>query len=204
MRRGGLLLFEVQTSSYPTYIRIDLLPRRDPPGMTPATNPFAVLSFIVAPAVLTNASSVLAMSTTNRLARAVDRARELSKQLEETTDLSSPKAARRVRELDTAERRTLMLLIALRSFYIALGCFASATLFSLLGAVLAPLGVGFVIEGLQLIAVAAGLAALAAIMHGSTMLIHDTRLAVRVVQERADLVRARIAAGTTPERPPLT
>ena len=47
-------------------------------------NPFAVLSLIVAPAILTNASSVLIMNTSNRLARGADRARELSKQLEET------------------------------------------------------------------------------------------------------------------------
>jgi len=58
--------------------------------MDPQVNPFAVLSLIVAPAVLTNASSVLAMSTSNRLARAVDRARELSKQLEEAGELFSP------------------------------------------------------------------------------------------------------------------
>jgi hypothetical protein len=41
------------------------------------TNPFAVLSLIVAPAILTNASCVLVMSTSNRLARVVDRARNL-------------------------------------------------------------------------------------------------------------------------------
>ena len=52
-------------------------------------NPFAVLSLIVAPAILTNASSVLIMSTSNRLARGADRARELSKQLEGTDDLST-------------------------------------------------------------------------------------------------------------------
>jgi len=52
------------------------------------SNPFAILSLIVAPAILTNATSVLVMSTSNRLARGVDRARELSKQLEGTTDFS--------------------------------------------------------------------------------------------------------------------
>src|SRR5919198_1449450 len=110
--------------------------------MDPQSNPFAVLSFIVAPAVLTNASSVLAMSTSNRLARAVDRARELSRQLEAAAELSSPEAARRLRELAATERRTLMLLAALRSFYIALGSFASAALISLLGAVLVSMGAG--------------------------------------------------------------
>jgi len=53
--------------------------------MDPHSNPFAVLSLIVAPAILTNAASVLAMSTSNRLARAVDRARELARQLEDTS-----------------------------------------------------------------------------------------------------------------------
>src|SRR5256886_17014072 len=82
--------------------------------MDPSVNPFAVLSLIVAPAILTNASSVLAMSTSNRLARAVDRARELSKQLEEAADLSSPEATRRLGELSAAEDRAMRLLGALR------------------------------------------------------------------------------------------
>src|SRR5713101_3155713 len=110
--------------------------------MDPPVNPFAVLSLIVAPAVLTNASSVLVMSTSNRLARAVDRARELSKQLEEAGDLTSSEAVRRLRELAATEQRSLMLLVALRSFYVALGSFASATLVSLLGAVMVPMGAG--------------------------------------------------------------
>src|SRR2546425_12010572 len=99
--------------------------------MDPSVNPFAVLSLIVAPAVLTNASSVLILSTSNRLARAVDRARELSRQLEEAVEFSSSEPARRLRELTATERRTLMLLAALRGFYIALGSFASAALVSL-------------------------------------------------------------------------
>src|SRR6476469_6324205 len=104
---------------------------RSPALMDPHSNPFAVLSLIVAPAILTNASSVLAMSTTNRLARASARTRELARQLEETTDLSSPEAGRRLSELDAAERRSVMLVTALRSFYVALGSFASAALFAL-------------------------------------------------------------------------
>jgi uncharacterized protein DUF2721 len=38
-------------------------------------NPFAILTAIVAPAILTNASSVLALGTSNRLGRVVDRTR---------------------------------------------------------------------------------------------------------------------------------
>src|SRR5690606_34981149 len=93
----------------------------------PVGNPFAVLSFIVAPAILTNASSVLAMSTSNRLARAVDRARELSKQLEQSSAAAapSPDTDRQLRELAAAEQRALMLIQALGSFYFALGGFAA-------------------------------------------------------------------------------
>ena len=40
-----------------------------------ANNPFAVLTAIVAPAILTNACSVLALGTSNRLGRVVDRTR---------------------------------------------------------------------------------------------------------------------------------
>ena len=39
------------------------------------TNPFIVFTFIAAPAVLTNAAALLGLTTSNRIARAIDRAR---------------------------------------------------------------------------------------------------------------------------------
>jgi hypothetical protein len=99
-------------------------------------NPFAALSLIVAPAIVTNASSVLAMSTSNRLARAVDRARELARQLDDPGHTAS-ESERRLHELALSETRAILLLRVLRSFYTALAGFAVATLVSLLGAVLA-------------------------------------------------------------------
>jgi len=159
--------------------------------MDPQVNPFAVLSLIVAPAVLTNASSLLAMSTSNRLARAVDRARELSKQLEEAGALAAPEAGRRLCELTVTEQRSLLLLAALRSFYVALGSFASATLVSLLGAVLAPLDAGIPVRVLEVVGVVAGLLAVSALVYGSSVLVRETRLVVQVLQERAASVHAR-------------
>src|SRR5436305_12392997 len=46
-------------------------------------NPFALLSLIAAPAVLTNSASVLVMSTTNRFLRASERMRALAVRVEE-------------------------------------------------------------------------------------------------------------------------
>lgn len=69
-----------------------------------AENPFAALSLIVAPAILTNACSVLIMSTSNRVARAADRGRELARELEAAGDFGSAIASRRLSELNRAER----------------------------------------------------------------------------------------------------
>ena len=164
--------------------------------MDPDLNPFAVLSLIVAPAILTNAASVLAMSTSNRVARAVDRARQLSKQLEEPGDLSTPESSRRLDELDRTEQRTLMLLSALRSVYVALGGFASATLVSLLGAVLAPAGAVAAVRILEIAGVVAGLIAVGALVHGSIMLVRETRVVVQVLQARAAEVHSRVGRKT--------
>lgn len=43
-------------------------------------NPFAALTIVAAPAILTNASSVLCLVTGSRLARVMDRARAVSDQ----------------------------------------------------------------------------------------------------------------------------
>jgi hypothetical protein len=160
-------------------------------------NPFAALSLIVAPAILTNASSVLSMSTGNRLARAVDRARELTKQLEDSPTEPSARAVwrqdalRRLRELAASEARSVMLVSALRNFYIALGGFAMATLVSLLGAVLSRLS-GPVVLALEVVAVAAGAVAVGSLIHGSVLLVRETQIALGVLRERADAARGRL------------
>src|SRR2546426_5597950 len=48
---------------------------------SPAENPFTALTIVVAPAILTNASSLLCFGTANRLARVMDRTRAVSAQL---------------------------------------------------------------------------------------------------------------------------
>jgi hypothetical protein len=156
-------------------------------------NPFAVLSLIVAPAILTNASSVLAMSTSNRLARAADRVRELSRQLEDPHETNTALASDRLYELGAVERRSLLLLGSLRSFYLALGGFASATLMSLMGAVLVSLEwAAPIVRVLEIIAVGAGVVAVGALVAGSGRLVQETRIAVEVMGERSTRMRRRL------------
>ena len=119
-------------------------------------NPFAALSLIVAPAILTNACSVLIMSTSNRFARAVDRARDLSRQIDAADPNDRAGIDRRLGELSAAEERSLLLLKAMRSAYVALSGFASAALVSLMGAALVAIAPASVTSSLELAGIGAG------------------------------------------------
>lgn len=159
--------------------------------MDPHLNPFSVLSWIIAPALLTNAATLLVLSIGNRLARAVDRGRELFKQLEDASDLTSPEAIRRLGELTATEQRSLKLLAALRSVYVASGSFASATLVSLFGALIVPMGAVALVRVLEVCAVVAGLVAVSALIYASVLLIRETLIVVQGLQEQSAIVRAR-------------
>ena len=160
--------------------------------MTPiSTNPFTVLTLIAAPAVLTNASSVLALGTSNRFARAIDRARALSAQLEKEAVTGDPMTLLRVHQLNRTERRSLMLLQALRAFYFALGSFAAAALVSLIGASVAASEHALLYRGALLLALATGVVGVSGLVIGCSLLVGETQLAVKNVHEEAKLVRER-------------
>lgn len=162
--------------------------------MPSEANPFAALTLIAAPAILTNACSVLIMSTSNRFARTIDRARVLAREIEGAGDgagASEAATARRLSELTVVETRSLLLLRAMRSGYMALSGFASAALLSLLGAVLFAAATPLLRTALETLAVAAGLAAVGALIHATSLLVRETRLAVDVLQQRAAGLRYR-------------
>ena len=94
---------------------------------TPFTqSPFAALTFVAAPALLTNASSVLAMSTINRMLRTRERMTELLKKSEAGVK-SEADAVLMLDLVNRVETQAALLLRALHSIYVALGAFASAT-----------------------------------------------------------------------------
>ncbi|HET9365490.1 MAG TPA: DUF2721 domain-containing protein [Candidatus Angelobacter sp.] len=96
-------------------------------------SPFAVLTLIAAPAVFTNASSVLALGTGNRLARVVDRTRLLAKDLH-GSEIDNLTRSLWMSHLGRLEQRGALLVRALSFFYTAIGCFAAASVVSILGA----------------------------------------------------------------------
>ena len=83
--------------------------------MSPLTdNPFAVLTAVVAPAILTNACSVLCLGTGNRIARVVDRSRAITAELGALGSGNSEYQLR-VTQLERLQGRSHLLLRALRS-----------------------------------------------------------------------------------------
>jgi hypothetical protein len=161
-------------------------------------NPLASLSLIVAPAILTNASSILVLSTSNRLARAIDRARSLATQLELPDEIPGRFTSLRLRELASSERRALMLLSALRLFYASLGAFAGAALTSLIGAALSVSPYQTLSTTVAAISVSTGLLGVVGLVLGCALLLRETRLAVLVVSEEAMLLREHFADRRTP------
>ena len=163
-----------------------------------ATNPFAALTFIAAPALLTNTSSLLLLGTSNRLARAVDRVRALTAHLEHHTDTESRIAQLELRQLQTAERRVLIIVRAMTAFYLAVGSFAFGTMMALLGATilaqdLVPIAASWAMSA----TVAACVVGVAAIMAGSLGLVFESRLTFRILRVEADLARERYARRQT-------
>ncbi len=162
-------------------------------ALVPTTdNPFALLTLIAAPAVLTNAMSVLALSTSNRFLRAGERLRILASELEEVT--SEEDRGWRLTHITRIERQAVLLLSALRAAYLALGAFVIASLVSVFGAGLAAQHLHPADEIMIVLALIAGVVGAAALVWGCTLLFWATRLSMLNISEEADLIRKREAA----------
>jgi hypothetical protein len=154
-----------------------------------ATNPFGILMFIVAPAILTNASSAMALSTSNRFARALDRARALSSQVEGRENDPDPDIAPEIRQLWSAERRVLLLVRALTAYYLSVGAFAATSLVSLLGAVFFVARQELLREVALGVALGAGVVGVSGLVCGAGLLVWETRMALRILAEETEYLQ---------------
>jgi uncharacterized protein DUF2721 len=159
--------------------------------MSPLTdNPFAVLTAVVAPAILTNACSVLALGTGNRIARVVDRTRVINAEMP-SLQPGSQEFQARVRQLERLRERSRLLLGALRIFYAALGSFAASALISVVGSALAFYEMGLAFHAAAALGLATGAFAVSGLVAGCFFMVRETRLAVQHITEEADLARAQ-------------
>ncbi len=151
-----------------------------------AATPFAVLTAVVAPAILTNASSVLSLGTGNRLARVVDRTRAVMAQLA-SIDPASADLHAWTMQLDGLRVRARLLVNALRNFYAALGLFAASALVSVGGSIAAYYGQMLFFEAAAALAILTGAAAVVGLSWGCALMVRETRLAIHNLAEEAKI-----------------
>jgi hypothetical protein len=165
-------------------------------------NPFTVLSYVSGPALLTNSTALMLLSTSNRFARAIDRSRYLVDYLE------SPKGQRSksgtAGELVLAQDRVRLIGRALSRFYLATSVFALATMASVAGAVLGEYFGGLGFDALIAFAVLCGVVGFTALVSGSLALMVESRVAMQALKleaEEATPAIKRVLAATHERTP---
>jgi hypothetical protein len=153
-------------------------------------SPFAALTFVAAPALLTNASSVLAMSTINRMLRTRESMKEVYAK-SRIAGASHEENAYLVRVANRVERQATFLMRALRSVYIALAAFACATLVTLLGAGVAPFMGPHWPQAMASLGVVMGAVGVGGLVYACANLFHATQLSILNIREEAGFVRLR-------------
>jgi hypothetical protein len=161
-----------------------------------AGNPFGVLTAVVAPAILTNACSVLALGTSNRLARVVDRTRVVARELAVLSPAGTDTQVKGhfqgdydswAAQLAGLQVRTQLLVKALRAIYGSLGLFATAALVSVVGSIVTYYGQRLLFQLTAGLALLAGAVAVVGLASGCALMVQETRLAVQNLAEEAKM-----------------
>ncbi|SRR5581483_1257357 len=153
-------------------------------------NPFALLTLIAAPAILTNATSVLALSTSNRFLRANERMRDLTTQLE-SANLTREHRSLLISHVNRVEKQALALLSALHGAYVSLGSFASASLISVVGAGLATMSFSWLVHAIEALALLIGFVGAGGLVWGCVHLFRATQSSMITMSEQAQFIRSR-------------
>lgn len=156
-------------------------------------NPFAVLTAVVAPAILTNACTVLSLGTGNRVARVVDRRRMVDESLSSLPE-GSRERAMKLAELERLRHRSRLLFKALRLLYAGLGGFAGSALIAVIGSAMAYYEQTLLFQSLAAVGLIVGVASVAALVAASVTLVSEVRLALDSI-EVEEIEHGRLNAG---------
>jgi uncharacterized protein DUF2721 len=143
---------------------------------------FSVLSAMFTPAVLISACGTLIFSTSTRLARVVDRVRELSRVIEqfsrdETADFREERHIEVDRQIAIHARRVQFIQRSLTSFYLSLSLLVAATV---------AIGFVAVFNRAAWLPNALGIVGTVFLFYGCITLIAETRLALRSVKSEME------------------
>ena len=152
------------------------------------TNPFQILTFIVAPAILTNSSSVLTLGTSNRFARVVDRSRFLYEKLKEPEKLTAQEITMYHQQLPVVGKRSFLLVRALTCFYMSVGSFAATAFVSILGAGITFFNKNPLASEITVIAtLICGFVGVIGLVIGASLLVWEMYLALNFLQKEVQL-----------------
>lgn len=143
---------------------------------------FSVLSAMFTPAVLISACGTLIFSTSTRLARVVDRVRELSRVIEqfsrdENADFPEERHIEVDRQIAIHARRVQFIQRSLTSFYLSLSMLVAATV---------AIGFVAVFNRAAWLPNALGIVGTVFLFYGCITLIAETRLALRSVKSEME------------------
>jgi hypothetical protein len=155
------------------------------------SSPFALLSLVAAPAVLTNAAAILALSTSNRFVLTSERMRGFAAELQRP-ETSPDVRAFLLGQMNRTQQQAVLLLGALAGAYVAAGSFTAATLISIVGAAVAP-HAPRVQVALAVLALAVGLLGAGAFVLACQRLLAATRSSIVNMSEEAGFVTTRTA-----------
>jgi hypothetical protein len=145
----------------------------------------SLLSAMITPAVLISACGTLIFSTSTRLARIVDRVRQLSQSFEQlytgtVADFPEERRQEVERQLVLMASRGRLIQRALTSFYVALGVFVGTTI---------GIGLAALSPRIAWLPTTLGVAGTLVLFHGCVMLIGETRLSLRSVDLEMDFAQ---------------
>ena len=167
--------------------------------MDASSSPFVAFTVITAPAVLTNVASLMSLTTSNRIARAVDRSRELLADLSASATTTPAERADKIHKVEIVRRRALLLVRALGVFQLASASFAAATLVALVGTVLYTLEPVWLGRAFHLVGLLCATLGVGCIILGASLIVRETRLAYELLRE--DTSRLLVALRSPPSPP---
>lgn len=142
----------------------------------PALSHYAILTAMLAPAFFLTATASLLMSANNRLARVIDRLRQVLKELEDTSDPEYRGVLERRIELQRLRSR--LVLRSSQLLYAAISCFVGTSL-----SVAADAFVGYRVMALPTVMAVLGVLSLFA---ASLYMARESMLAVKAIDEEMD------------------
>lgn len=152
--------------------------------MTNLEYALTVLSSMITPAVLISACASLAISTSNRLSRAMDRTRKLSEQFKQVAQAGLPDSSDEVmmlyHQLGWSVRRSRLLQHALTSLYLSLSVFIATSV---------AIGlISLTDERFTIVPIILGLFGAGLLLYTSMLLIAEIRLSRIAIHAELDFV----------------